>query len=117
MSWFYNHITKALADEVGWSRERVKDYAALKKICPEAWEIVGATLREFSLVPSDGAAPTNGATAPLFEMYRWHRKMERCQMLAPRCRSQSGASATLRPRARGSCGQSCGAIRSSQPGK
>jgi len=58
---------QALADELGWSREKVKDYAAIQKIDAEAWKIVGATLRDLPLVPDDELAPSNGATAPFSE--------------------------------------------------
>ena len=37
---------QAVADGLGWSREAVKDYAALRKIDAEAWCVVGATSRD-----------------------------------------------------------------------
>lgn len=60
---------EAIAAELGkkWSRERVKDYAALRKICSEAWEIIGATFAEIGLVRDVGAAPHDGADAPFTE--------------------------------------------------
>ena len=52
---------------MGWSREKVRDFLALRNICGEAWEIVGATLD--NLAPSDleDNAPDAGAIAPFTE--------------------------------------------------
>lgn len=55
-----------VAQMMGWGRDSVKNYAALQKICPEAWEIVGTTFE--GVVPSDGeeAVLSNGTTVPVF---------------------------------------------------
>lgn len=55
---------QAVADALGWSREAVKDYAALAKISDDAWQIVGATIREMAPAGDMEAAPSSGATAP-----------------------------------------------------
>ena len=49
---------------MGWSREAVKDYKALKKIDSEAWSVIGATLIEMAPDDESEEAPANGATAP-----------------------------------------------------
>ena len=46
------------------AREPVKDYAALAKIAPDAWQIVGATIREPAPIAGSDVAPAVGATAP-----------------------------------------------------
>ena len=56
-----------VADSLGWSREAVKDYASLRKIAPEAWAAVGATVRDQGLVRQSATAPENGAVAPFTE--------------------------------------------------
>jgi len=52
------------AKAMGWSREAVKDYKALKKIDSEAWSVIGATLIEMAPDDESEEAPANGATAP-----------------------------------------------------
>lgn len=58
---------QALADEMGWSREKVKNYSALSKICKEAWEIVGTTISELVTVRELGDVPSNGTGVPFTE--------------------------------------------------
>lgn len=58
---------QAIAEVLGWSREKVKDYAALHKICPPAWEYIGATFEKTASFSEEGVAPTIGATAPFTE--------------------------------------------------
>lgn len=53
----------SLAGEIGWSREKVKDYAALQKISPAVWDAIGATFRDISSVRENDVAPSNGAVA------------------------------------------------------
>ncbi len=52
---------------LGWDRASVRDYAALKKICPEAWQMIGATFEKNAPSLEDGIAPLNGAIAPFTE--------------------------------------------------
>jgi site-specific DNA-methyltransferase (adenine-specific)/modification methylase len=56
-----------VADEMGWSRSYVKQYAALQKLDSEAWEVIGTTCRENALVPADCSVPTNGTAVPFTE--------------------------------------------------
>lgn len=55
---------QAVADTLGWSREVVRDHAALAKVADDAWQIVGATIRNSAPSVEDHAAPEFGATAP-----------------------------------------------------
>jgi DNA modification methylase/ParB-like chromosome segregation protein Spo0J len=52
---------------LGWSRESIKDYASLQKICKEAWDIIGATFERSAPDSEDLLAPANGATGPITE--------------------------------------------------
>jgi hypothetical protein len=58
---------QAVADEMGWTRERVRDYAALQKISSETWTVIGATFRKIAPNEADGCAPNFGASAPFTE--------------------------------------------------
>jgi len=49
---------------LGWSRESIKDYAALLSICKEAWEIIGETFDKPYQSPQDQSSPQNGETSP-----------------------------------------------------
>lgn len=55
-----------IAGILGWSREKVRDYANLQNICHQAWRIVGATLEDFAPNDTETVAPESGATAPKF---------------------------------------------------
>jgi hypothetical protein len=56
-----------VADELGWSRSKVRDYANLEAISPVAWELIGARLANLAPMSDDDAAPRFGATAPFTE--------------------------------------------------
>lgn len=58
---------KAIAEELGWSREKVRDFATLAKIDRRAWEVVGATFRVGAAAQDEDIAPSFGATAPFTE--------------------------------------------------
>ncbi|WP_165943345.1 DNA modification methylase [Roseicella aquatilis] len=58
---------KAIADELGWSSQKTNDYANLKRIAPEAWEVVSATLREMAETTTGEVAETKSATADFSE--------------------------------------------------
>lgn len=45
---------QAVADEMGWTRERVGKLAMLQKISPEAWAVVVPTFQQTGTVDSDG---------------------------------------------------------------
>ena len=55
------------ADEMGWSREKVKDYVRLQNINAETWEIIGATFQNIAPNTQNRSAPQNGAVAPISE--------------------------------------------------
>jgi site-specific DNA-methyltransferase (adenine-specific)/modification methylase len=52
---------------LGWNKESVKDYAALRKIEKEAWSMIGATFESAAPGEENGVAPLEGATAPFTE--------------------------------------------------
>lgn len=49
-----------------WSREKVKNYASLKQISPDAWSIIGTTFENVVPDTNEGLVPTNGTTVPSF---------------------------------------------------
>lgn len=57
---------QAVADELGWSREKVRNFAALHAIDKKAWGIVGTTVRDFDLAQPDGDVPSAGTNVPNF---------------------------------------------------
>ncbi len=56
-----------VAVELGWTRERVRDYAALQKIASEAWSLIGATFQFVAPSTDEQSAPMFGAAAPFTE--------------------------------------------------
>jgi DNA modification methylase len=58
---------QAIAGELGWSREKVRDYATLSRIDPQAWTMVGATFQSEAVAREEDVAPTFGAAAPFTE--------------------------------------------------
>ena len=56
-----------MADMLGWSREKLKDYSALAKISNTAWQNIGATFEQSDQSNDNSMAPLNGATAPFSE--------------------------------------------------
>lgn len=52
---------------LGWDRASVRDYAALRKICLEAWQIIGATFEKAAPNPGEASATPDGALAPFSE--------------------------------------------------
>jgi hypothetical protein len=58
---------QAVADELGWSREKVKVYASLQDIDERAWQIVGTTVRDSGVVQENGDVPQSGTTVPFTE--------------------------------------------------
>lgn len=55
-----------ISDVMGWSREKVKNYASLRQICEQAWASIGTTFD--SIVPGEdeSVVPTLGTTVPRF---------------------------------------------------
>ncbi len=58
---------QAIADELGWSKQKANDYANLKRIVQAAWEVVSATFRTLADVASADAADTKSAAADFTE--------------------------------------------------
>jgi hypothetical protein len=58
---------QAVADDLGWSRENVKNHAALQKIDIKAWQIVGTAVRESNLVRESDDVPSGGTAVPFTE--------------------------------------------------
>jgi DNA methylase len=56
---------QAVADELGWSRGAVSNYAALQEIDEKAWTIIATTVRDFR-VPPDSEVVALSATAVAF---------------------------------------------------
>ena len=56
---------QAIAEELGWSRSAVADYAALRKIAPEAWSVVATSGRP-EMSPAEAVATDVVATATNF---------------------------------------------------
>jgi site-specific DNA-methyltransferase (adenine-specific)/modification methylase len=52
---------------LGWDRASVRDYAALKKICLEAWQMIGATFEKSAPIEENQVAPADVATAAFTE--------------------------------------------------
>jgi hypothetical protein len=53
-----------VAQIVGWTREKVKNYAALKNLCPDAWAIVGTSFHDSVPQPKEESVPDNGTPVP-----------------------------------------------------
>ena len=56
-----------MADEIGWSREKVKDYKKLKDIYPCVWQMIGAEFKKTAPMIQKNDAPKIGAIAPITE--------------------------------------------------
>lgn len=56
-----------VADEIGWSREKVKNYASLEKIAPIAWDLIGTEFQKTVPVSEKYTVPKNGTTVPITE--------------------------------------------------
>jgi hypothetical protein len=56
-----------VANELGWSREKVKVYAALQAIDEKAWQIIGTTVRDSASVRENGDVPDVGTPVPFTE--------------------------------------------------
>ena len=59
--------TEQVANELGWTKQRIHQYANLAQIDERSWQIVGATVRDSSPVPESEEAPNAGAMAPFTE--------------------------------------------------
>lgn len=52
---------------LGWSREKVKNYNALKGISPESWEVIGTAFEGAVPTEENGSVPNNGTAVPFSE--------------------------------------------------
>jgi DNA modification methylase len=55
-----------IATMLGWSREKVKNYAALNQISKDAWAVIGTTIENAVPIDDEGAVPVPGTTVPIF---------------------------------------------------
>ena len=58
---------KAIGEELGWSSQKTNDYANLKRIAPQAWNQISATLAMDAEVEQGDAADRKSATADFTE--------------------------------------------------
>ena len=56
-----------VADEIGWSREKVKNYASLEKISPVGWKEIGTEFQKTVPINENDSVPKNGTTVPITE--------------------------------------------------
>ena len=62
------HYTQMqIADMLGWSREKVKDYGRLSQIASEAWNVIGETFEASHHDQQEGPSPRNGEISPFTE--------------------------------------------------
>ncbi len=59
---------QAIADMLGWSRDKVTKYAALREICEPAWKVIVTTF-ENSVTTAEEAAVTSDGTPVAFTKY------------------------------------------------
>lgn len=60
------HYTQVqIAEMLGWSREKVKDYGRLSQISSAAWDVIGETFEASHHEQQEGPSPQNGETSPL----------------------------------------------------
>ena len=57
---------QSLAGMLTWSREKVKNYASLRQICRQAWEIIGTTFDGSVPREDEDIVPGVGTTVPRF---------------------------------------------------
>ncbi len=55
-----------LGEILGWTREKVKNYAALRKIESQAWQVIGTTFEKDVSITDEEDVPKNGTTVPTF---------------------------------------------------
>lgn len=58
---------QALADEIGWTRGAVSNYAALQKIDSDAWKVVATHSQENAMPQADEAVATSATTVAFTE--------------------------------------------------
>jgi len=55
------------ANEMGWSREKVKLYGSLNRIDSEVWILIGTVFQNVVPIDQKDTVPTNGTTVPFTE--------------------------------------------------
>ena len=58
---------QVVADEIGWSREKVRNFANLENISPVAWECIGTEFRKAVPNLKDSPVPVFGTAVPITE--------------------------------------------------
>src|SRR4051794_37485364 len=58
---------QSVADELNWSRESVRNYAALQKIAEPAWRVIGTNFQQIGLAQADDGVPLFGTDVPFTE--------------------------------------------------
>ena len=58
---------QVVADEMGWSRDKVKNYSALKKVNGSAWKSIGTAIRESVPISNLDVVPSKGTGVPITE--------------------------------------------------
>ncbi len=56
-----------IAEIVGWSREKVRNYTCLRGIAENAWTVIGTTLEQNEPGAQDGCVPVIGTNVPFSE--------------------------------------------------
>lgn len=56
-----------IAEIMGWSREKVRNYLSLKNISEDAWEIIGTTFEKDVPVDEEEVVPRDGTIVPFTE--------------------------------------------------
>ncbi len=56
-----------MADMLGWSRDKVKNYKALDNIHKDVWEIIGTTFQNIVPIETENGVPSNGTNVPFSE--------------------------------------------------
>jgi len=56
-----------VAEIMGWSREKVKNYISLRHICDDAWKMVGTTIEKNVPKSEESGVPTDGTDVPFTE--------------------------------------------------
>jgi DNA modification methylase len=58
---------QVIAEEMGWSREAVRNYAGLAKIDRRAWSVIGTAFQSGAAAQEEDAVPSVGTTVPFTE--------------------------------------------------
>lgn len=56
-----------LADALGWSRDKVAKFAALKSVHQQAWEVIVTTIQQAGTIDEEGSVTQNVTTVTFTE--------------------------------------------------